>query len=561
MRLLYTALLPLADPALVEHHLFWQRALATIDPQDSLVRFAVIHPSPKAGGTTTATPIIRLTAFQHLRNILSCSCAICRVNRPWSPSGMGDAKRSSGRTLTLGAVATCREHRRATAWCAICLREAPPVENVAAFHAVGCVENEDAETWPGADATCRACRHEALWRRVSTNPRERVAVGGHRLQPEDWEARQAIEAFLELGESNLKDVLALCCEKQWLRAHTKVAEYSNQAMAASRLQQREAAAAGYESEDDLSEEDDPELIALTEDAAGVRDLALTDWARNRILDGHWLSPADQWYRSTVPGKPTHVPAEHPCPYETFGAEYDERWAHPLSETVSVECPPTYGLCEQAFRVYGRQLKQILLPAMQNIVRRLVLESAADGSDPVRKATAMTLEEVGQQLRDRRVWYNGFDWVKAASVAASAHRSHTYRERRESDSDSSSATSPVLSTTTLHTTPSPPPLKEPKSPTVPAIPVQPATDSPVTIHSIPHVPETLSHLPYYSSSALQGVRALPFPSSLLTDPSHFRFGAKPAPRSITVAAGSASVRWRRQTVALLLRNMWRHYLRP
>lgn len=416
---------------------------------------------------------------------------------------MGEGKPRTGRSLTLGPVTLCREHRRATAWCAICLRDAPPVENVAAFHAVGCVENEDVDTWPGADATCRSCRQETLWRHVANNPRDRAAVGGHRFEPEDWEARQAIEAFLDLGEGTIKDVLALCAEKQWLRAHTKVAEYSGQAMAASRLQAREAAVAGYESEEEaLSEdEDDPELIALTEDAAGVRELALTDWARTRILDGHWLSPADQWYQNAVAGKPAQVSAEHPCPYETYGAEYDERWEHPLPATLNVGCPPTYTLCEQAYRVYCKQMKQILQPAMSNVVRRIVIECAADGSDPIKRVSAMSLDEVGGQLRDKRIWYNGFDWGKAERVA---HHTRAYREsRHDSDSDSSITTSPVLSTSTLQTTPSPPPVKNVK-PTALAIPVQANVEHPVSIHSIPFIPTMISHFPYYTALNLQNV---------------------------------------------------------
>lgn len=494
----------------VEQHLFWQRAVATVDPQDFLARWTVIQPSPKAAGTAAAAPPVRLTPFAHLRNILSYSCIVCRINRLWSNAGMGDAKPRSGRSLTLGGISTCREHRRTTVWCAMCLREAPPMDNLAAFHAVGCVENEDTETWPGADATCRSCRSEALWRQVANNPRDAAAVGGPRFEPEDWEARQVIESFLDLGEGTVKDVITLCAEKQWLQAHTKVQEYSSQAMAASRLQAREVANTGYESEEEVvsEDEDDPELIALTEDAAGVRDLALTDWARNRLLDGHWLSPADQWYQYTVSGKPAQVPSEHPCPYETFGAEYDERWEHPLPATLEVGCPPTYGLCEQSYRAYCKQLKQILLPAMTNVVRRIVIECAADASDPVKKAAATTLDEVGAQLRDKRVWYNGFNWTKAGRTA---QHSRGYREPRpDSDSDSSTTTSPVLSTSTLQTTPSPPPSKEVK-PSALAIPVQPNLDHPIPIHSIPFIPTSLSHFPYYTNINLQSV-SLVSPSS-------------------------------------------------
>ena len=49
---------------------------------------------------------------------------------------------------------------------------------------------------------------------------------------------------------------------------------------------------------------------LTEES-GVRDLALGDWARARILDGYWFSPADIWYQYSVPGLPAVVRAIHP----------------------------------------------------------------------------------------------------------------------------------------------------------------------------------------------------------------------------------------------------------
>lgn len=473
--------------------------------------------------------------------MLSCTCHVCRINRPYGPSGLLDAKRTA-RAVYLGAIATCREHRKGTTWCGLCLRDAPSVENVPAFHAVGCVDNEDQDTWPGVDATCRACRSETLWRRVANSPRERAAVGGHRFEPEDWEARQAVDAFLDLGEGTIKDVLALALEKQWLRAHTKIAEISGQAMAASRLQAREAAAhhgAGYASEDDelSDDEDDPELIALTEDAAGVKDLALNDWIRLRILDGHWLSPADQWYRNVVPDKPTSVPAEHPCPWVTHGNNYDDRLAHPADATLEVECPPTFTLCEHAYRAYQKQMKLILLPAMANVVRRLVIECAADGVDPALKASKMTLEDVNAELRGDAVWYKGFDWLE---VRANRRRQARLERREDEESDSSDTTSPVLSTSTLQTTPSPPPKDGKPSPTlVIPIPVQPVLETPVLIHAIPHVPETLSHLPYYSSITLHNVSSSTHVHAdpILTESRSS--GEKRAVRCTTAGAASAS----------------------
>ena len=144
-------------------------------------------------------------------------------------------------------------------------------------------------------------------------PRDREAVGGPRLESPDWETRQTIDTFIEMGDGTIADVINVALEKHWLRSNTKLSSLLSQALAASRLVSREDAAAagggGYD-----SDEEDPELLSLTEDSGGVRDLAVNDWARIKVLDGHWYSPADQYFGNRVPDKPTAVPALHPCPW-------------------------------------------------------------------------------------------------------------------------------------------------------------------------------------------------------------------------------------------------------
>jgi hypothetical protein len=157
-------------------------------------------------------------------------------------------------------------------------------------------------------------------------------------------------------------------------------------------------------------------MSLTEDSGGVKDLALNDWARNRLLDGYWTSPADQWYGYTVRELPTAVSAIHPTPWNR-DATYEDAMEdsqsgdilyHPRPSTVEAEVPPSYHLCEQAFIAFQ---KLILLPAMNNIVRRLVIECGADGVDPAMRAIKMDMEEVARELRDEASWYNGIDWLE------------------------------------------------------------------------------------------------------------------------------------------------------
>lgn len=330
---------------------------------------------------------VRVTPYRHFRNMTTCSCVVCRINDPMRVSGLGAAKRVTN-NMHLQSILVCKDHRKES-YCGICLREAPPAEHESDFNAVCCVENDDVDTWPGIFTTCRTCREEWLWRRAASNPTEREALGGPQWNSADWETRQTIESFIDLGEGSIQEVINIALDKHWLRRNTKIADMLEQAMASARYQNREETA--YLSEDELSdpdEEDDPELLSMTEDTGGVRELALSDWARNRLLDGFWTSPADQWYRHSVHGLPLAVKAVHPTPWNpdaTYeGAMVDEEAGdtveHPRPSTINSLVPPSFHLCEQAFMAYAKQIRLILLPAMSNIVRRLVIECAADGLD-------------------------------------------------------------------------------------------------------------------------------------------------------------------------------------
>ena len=510
----------------------------TLDPHDFLAEHAVIAPPPNAGSQLVV--IQRLSPYRHFRLIVNTSCIICRINYPFSNHGLGEGRKPI-RTVPLGVMKMCRIHKRATsAFCGVCLRDAPPLENEADGSLVSCVENDDVETWPGVEATCRTCREEALLRRAMSNPRDREAVGGPRWESPDWETRQTIDTFIEMGEGTITDVINVALEKHWLRSNTKLSNLLSQALAASRLASREDAAAagggGYDSDEELSDdEEDPELLSLTEDAGGVRDLAVNDWARIRILDGHWYSPADQYFGNRVPGKPTVVPAVHPCPWTIENGSIPEI-QHPQQELIRSEVPSSFTLCDQVYRAFQRQMRLILGPAMQNVVRKMVVECTMDRTDPALKATRMSVEEIGQELRNEGVWFNGVDWVERRENLRREEEEERERRRvgarqKEEDesstassvkSDASHETSPVLSTTTLQTTPSPPPsnaaeLKDTKEsvpsdlPPAEIVPPQwpiaigPNLNPPQLLHSIPFIPETLDHLPQYSMETFISVR--------------------------------------------------------
>ena len=447
---------------------------------------------------------------------------ICRINFPYNSEGLctGSPKRSVS-TPSLGFISVCKEHRRSAGFCGVCLREAPRGELEEDYtHGIPvcCVDNEDTETWPGIEATCRACRSEALWRRVSMRPEWREALNSARWASLDWETRQSVETFIDLGEGSIRDVLQIAEEKHWLRTYTKLVGMLQQAMAASRFASRAEAGEAYESDEEISDDEveDPEMLSLTEEAGGIRDLALNDWARNRILDGHWISPADEWFNYYNGARPRFSPALHPCPYNRHAiyegalddgqADEAQELEHPRPKTLCPH-PPSFTLCEQAFRAYQRQMREILLPPMRNIVRKVVMECAADGVDPAMRAVRMTTEDVVQELRDESVWYNGIDWLeRRANLRLEEDRRRAKDEDESSTSSHSGGshtTSPVLSTTTLQTTPSPPPSSKDDEPVVssPLVGVPPALSpvlkAPELLRPIPFVPVTAEHMPHHS----------------------------------------------------------------
>ncbi|KAJ7055847.1 hypothetical protein C8F01DRAFT_447417 [Mycena amicta] len=298
---------------------------------------------------------------------------------------------------------------------------------------------------------------------------------------------------------------------------------------------------GYSEDYSDSEELDLEIEMAVEEEMNVRELALGDWARGRILDGSWVTPADVYYLVRVK-RGEHpdigIRATHPVPWTISpppspphdpAAPTRAPARHPGTPGPPV---PTALLADVAHTAHVRQLRTVLLPPMRNVVRRLVMECALDAGemdleekkvvDPAIRAARMSLEDVVRELREEEgVWFEGVDWSERRRNAKAEAQEEIRRRRRteeDTSSDGSGTTpgkteSPALSTSTLGTTPSPPPpgerySKEPKSVDFgsrpPAIAVDPVQNPPRLLHSIAYVPETIAHLPMYSLEALRQV---------------------------------------------------------
>ncbi|KAI9452812.1 hypothetical protein F5148DRAFT_496468 [Russula earlei] len=430
----------------LEWHRFWTRACCAIDPLDTLAQHSLVQQND-----ATSSPR-RLSPFHQFRLIVQCSCYICRINNPGTSVGIAMAKRAVTVPL-IGTILSCREHRKST-YCGLCLREAPPRCELFTpeMAAVSCVENEDFETWPTVAATCRSCRHEWLWRRltVAAPDREAISGGPSYWSSLDWEVRQSIDAFVEAGEGTLSDIVQVAREKHWLNRYTRVRMHMEHALAQQRLDMRNNGYVYENADEDTTageiDPDDYETLAMAEELHSVRDMAQSDWARTRILDGLWLSPADDWFGY----RPRHSPsAEHPVPW---ALPISDGQVHPVPATLRVPPAPTYHLADQIYRVFERQLRKILLPAMQNIIKRIMFQGRGEAMKTV---ATMELEDVLRALQQSWAWSK--DLRRPPAHGNDPDPGTPLDDAcSSSKSDASHTTSPVLSTATLQTTPSPPP---------------------------------------------------------------------------------------------------------
>ncbi|KAJ7890232.1 hypothetical protein B0H13DRAFT_2341165 [Mycena leptocephala] len=220
------------------------------------------------------------------------------------------------------------------------------------------------------------------------------------FSPTDLVVRGALAAFVDFGDGTTHQVLAVAGECGWLHARTRWTELMKQALAAERF------SCGSDVDEDCgelgTEDDDAAALALE---PHVKKLALDDWARARVLDGLWLAPLDGCYFS---GEVNLINAAPQGP-------------HP---------PPSLSTAVQNAHI--RQMRDILLPPLRNVVRRVVVESvlevnkaAAAGVDrtldPAVCVARMSLAEVLYNLHEEGVWFDGTDWNKSREALPFANR--------------------------------------------------------------------------------------------------------------------------------------------
>ncbi|KAK7001191.1 hypothetical protein R3P38DRAFT_3050266 [Favolaschia claudopus] len=417
-----------------------------------------------------------------------------------------------------GAKATCRSCRAEWLWrCAVLdaglAREGHGVEMVSGglpITAGALFVDVDVADFCGGE---RRKDDDGAGAQLTESLGMRVDMPGYFSPQEDMKV--LVSAYVECGEGTIERVLGAAKERGWLRANTRWGDLRKQALASRKLGDADASAfddtahtknersAGFregaltsrmarssvdairdvpyandaaactayasttipdECYDEDSSESDDDPLGNEEDESldmAVKEMALTDWARARVLDGAWAAPADVHHRMKdgvrLADADPYVPAVHPvhwsvcsdpsapCCAPSAATEGSVRaigtvgWIDAASQChpgPPTQPPPTQCLAEKANNAFVKQMRSILLPVFSNVVRRLVIDyaidpvevqaslltGAANSSNPPQHITQvqgrkplppaicaarMTIAEVVQQLREEvGLWFDG-----------------------------------------------------------------------------------------------------------------------------------------------------------
>jgi len=454
---------------LVEHHSFWNHAYRLFDLPGALSPERLAQLFVKENGSSVAPRTVS-SPYQHFSHVTHLSCVVCRFANPTTSVGLTTARRQCY-SMNTGLLNCCKDHYGR--FCGVCLSGESKGLLVTA--------NEDEESFPQVENTCEHCRRDRFRAVVSRNPAECQRI--QQVQSDPY-TRLGLDMYVTDGEGTVSALMDFLRERVWLTRNTRIVDMAGQALAASKYDDVEMEYS------DSEEEEEEEDYSVSE--GNVRSTALDDWARHRIMDGHWISPADVWYQhKPVSGfELATPPAIHPCPWSLEDQDEEPR---PSPVLVNSEIPPSFKLCEQAFMAHSRVMRSTLLPAMHNVVRKLVMECGIEESDPAIKASRMTLENVLRELHDETIWFEGVDWIERRRNDSSEGTTSDY-------STVSDSSSPANSTSTMRTTPSPTPDHKVHI----AIPVAPTLDPPQLIHHIPFIPETTAYFPQYTYEAFRAV---------------------------------------------------------
>ncbi|KAF9048347.1 hypothetical protein BDZ89DRAFT_1057922 [Hymenopellis radicata] len=430
----------------LESHQFWQHAVGSLDPLDTLAHHAVIQ-QPSNNSSAKSSFLTELYVYL--------------------PTGLTVARQAYWFGPLVGPGAVCPTHE-SSLFCSICFRES----------AVS--PTNDYESFPGVANVCKICRRNTRnWHELCV----------------DEEARRAIEGFVGWGDGTARRVAEYCLDRAWLRRRTRIVEYMELVRANAEAYKPERT---YDSDDELmddSEEEDEDEEA--EHDSRARGLALGAWARARVLDGFWVLPTDQWHAPMQP-----ITLRRSRPFDSSSApsvaHMDPPPSFALSEQANIAYCKTLGeLLLPPFRNIMRKLvmqgggpkeaQQMSIGELGMLLQEQGtwwegwnwptqhIATSDDGSDDSGPSTS----------------------TSASSTSPTTPSPPPIKQKEDESSDSETTLLPSSRTTVLS-------RHETRVEREPFIPISPVLDPPRLLRHVPWIPDNLEELSEGSRRAIMDV---------------------------------------------------------
>lgn len=434
---------------IADEHPIWRTLCALLDPHS-------IHRAVSVPGLVPS----QHASADSFRRIIRATCIVCAISCPDHTV----FRRRSARlpispvyptpSIVYGVIPACAGHRPLT-FCARCLRAELSTLGVhmapqLALAPLAANERDpdfvrglDLRNGSGAGvrAVCGACRGERI-------RNELVRGRGMMMAPwmgsgfwewdgdggpgEGWTApwdgrlcqrdqirllrsedvAGVVTQYIEYGDWTVREAIEEMEERVWMRWWTKASEMEGLVRATARLQRMEERAAEPLDTDDESDDED-DLLSLS-DEFGLREMIFQDWARNRILEGIWLSPhidmatyhASAAQNPEMRTMPSRVAPRHPLgivertppqlprafPWSVVVAVREERhpqqlspngrsqprrqYVHTAANFYLSNPPPPNRLVYHLARAWEQAMRSVLVPAIANVVNRIARECEA-----------------------------------------------------------------------------------------------------------------------------------------------------------------------------------------
>lgn len=218
---------------------------------------------------------------------------------------------------------------------------------------------EDEATFGPSQFTCASCRRERLNGQI-----ERNSGNLPQWTLQDHVVRRLIEDYVDFGERELRTVYSDIEERIWLATNTRYDALYSEAAATVRaeaIEYRRRFGGTPNSDDSTLSHQSTETI---------RSIAVNDWARTRILAGCWISPWDTIHNS-YSNQINQIMHGFQMGYTPQRPIHGNM--HSVDPQILLDCLKTriVGGKFQDFtqRLYGMALRSIIMPALQNILKK------------------------------------------------------------------------------------------------------------------------------------------------------------------------------------------------